>query len=553
MSLLFLFSIVCSSLGQTISAASPLVQSIGSTVTVTGTLLNSCVATSQPPTVKLGTISVPATGVTFVSATSLTLKMPSGSGTSLSITITFNCLGGKTAVSPSSSSRVSYANVVSSISPVNSLSGVKVTVSGSNFVSPCSSTIGVNIASCAFSSSTSLLVTVPSGQGVNLGLIVTTNNQPATSPATFSYSPFISSLQTTTIIDSTKVNVVTVLGNNFFAPCSSAVVNVNSMNIAASCNVVSVSVVTISVPAFSTYSAVSTAVRVSATINTVLVQSTFSIDVTGTLPPPSVAPSSSPSASPNAGLIIFSVSGVVAFISVFACLVVAQRKGWCCFKRAAASSPSFDRPPAYAPVAQSSVGWPAPQPQAPAANSREREMASAPPSDSVERQWGGYLAAYDVRQQEHMGGAYYGPGFMPPRNAASTDWPAQQPHAPAANSREREMASAPPSDTVDRQWGGYMAAYDVRQQEHMGGAAYGQASAPPIGSATLDFRLQNESSAAAYGQPSAPPMGGSSVEAVEAPEPLRRSYSAPPIGSASQGQYQGGNAPSNGEQPWRQV
>ena len=177
-------------------------------------------------------------------------------------------------------------------------------------------------------------------------------------------------------------------------------------------------------------------------------------------------------------------------------------------------------------------------------------MASAPPSDSVERQWGNYMVAFDARQQEHLGGAVNGAAHVLPRRASSEAWPVQQPHAPAANSREQEMASAPPSDTLERQWGGYMAAFDARQQEHMGWQADGQPSAPPVGSATLEdtrFRQQNQSGAAEYmyDLPSAPPMGSDSAEAAESPQQLRRSDSAPPMGAAyfEASQHRGDNAP----------
>ena len=443
--------------------------------------------------------------------------MPNGSDTDLEIAITFNCLSfpgfPRIALGPS----LSYANVVISITPPNSPSGGKVTVTGLTFNSPCSTSIGGISATCKYVSSTSLLVTVPAGQGVNLAVAVTTKGQLALSPASFSYPPSLSALQAT-VIDSTRASVLTVSGSNFDAPCSSAVVNVNSNNINASCVVVSVSVVALHIPVFSTYSARSCAVLVSATINTVPIQKTYIIDVNGTLLAPSSATSFPPasSLSSNTGLIIAVSFSAAALLIVCACSVVAKRHGWCCF-RILAPSYSAPRPPAYTSAAQYSASA---QPHAPAANTREREMASAPPSDTVERQWGDYVVAFDARQQGHMGGQVHGAAQMPPRRASSVAWPAQQPHAPAANSLEQDMASAPPSDTVERQWGGYMAAFDARQQEHIGGQAHDQPSMPPFDSATLEdirFRQQNQSGAAeyVYDQPSAPLLGGDSNQAAE--------------------------------------
>ena len=74
-------------------------------------------------------------------------------------------------------------------------------------------------------------------------------------------------------------------------------------------------------------------------------------------------------------------------------------------------------------------------------NSIERQMASAPPSDSVERQWAGYMAEYDVRQQQHMGGVAY---YDSPQRFASA--------APMEVSFQ-QLANAPPSDTFARQYG----------------------------------------------------------------------------------------------------
>ena len=100
-------------------------------------------------------------------------------------------------------------------------------------------------------------------------------------------------------------------------------------------------------------------------------------------------------------------------------------------------------------------------PPAPRANSIEMAMASAPPCDSVERQWGQYMAAYDVRQQEHMGGA------MPPRHDCYPE------------------ASAPPSALFDPNWAGYMDAYRAQLPGHIGQAVHDSPSAPPVSSAVV--------------------------------------------------------------------
>jgi hypothetical protein len=122
------------------------------------------------------------------------------------------------------------------------------------------------------------------------------------------------------------------------------------------------------------------------------------------------------------------------------------------------------------------------QPRGPDPKSIERAMVSAPPSDSVERQqqqWAEYMAAYDARQQEHMralGVAGNAADALPRRAALAADEVAM-----------RELASAPPSDTVEREWGGYLAAYDARLQNHMGSQVQGHASAPPADDAHVAY------------------------------------------------------------------
>jgi hypothetical protein len=73
-------------------------------------------------------------------------------------------------------------------------------------------------------------------------------------------------------------------------------------------------------------------------------------------------------------------------------------------------------------------------------NSTERQMASTPHSDTIERQWAGYMAAYDVRQQQHMGG-----------NAAgyvADNFPQRFAFAAPMETSFQEIESAPPSDTL---------------------------------------------------------------------------------------------------------
>jgi hypothetical protein len=127
---------------------------------------------------------------------------------------------------------------------------------------------------------------------------------------------------------------------------------------------------------------------------------------------------------------------------LFLTAVAWQKRLWCFDKHSLQRSNSvrIERQPAYAPAVQP-VG--PMQLQFTGPNSIERQMASAPPSDTVERQWAGYMAAYDVRQQQHMGGsaAGYVADHFPQRFAFA---------APMETSFQ-EMASAPPSDTLARQ------------------------------------------------------------------------------------------------------
>jgi hypothetical protein len=122
------------------------------------------------------------------------------------------------------------------------------------------------------------------------------------------------------------------------------------------------------------------------------------------------------------------------------------------------------------------------QPRGPDPKSIERAMASAPPSDSVERQqqqWAGYMAAYDARQQEHMRAldvAGNAADALPRRAALAVD-----------EFSMRELASAPPSDTMEREWSGYLAAYDARLQNYMESQVQGPASAPPADDADVAY------------------------------------------------------------------
>ena len=81
------------------------------------------------------------------------------------------------------------------------------------------------------------------------------------------------------------------------------------------------------------------------------------------------------------------------------------------------------------------------QPRGPDPKSVERAMASAPPSDSVERR---YVAAYAARQQEYMSN-------MGISNNAAYALPRRAPLV-AVEVSLSEVASAPPSDTVERVW-----------------------------------------------------------------------------------------------------
>lgn len=134
---------------------------------------------------------------------------------------------------------------------------------------------------------------------------------------------------------------------------------------------------------------------------------------------------------------------------------------------------SFERPPAYAPDNPSyfphSHQLPAPRPK-----TIERDMATAPPSDSVQVAWAGYAAEYDGRRQQHIG----------PVNAAGA--PPQR-LGPYALGAVVEMEHAASSGAGQPQWAGYMAAYDARLQGHISPEARGYPSAPPATDSELAY------------------------------------------------------------------
>ena len=151
----------------------------GTTVTITGTnfINNSLVATVN---------GVPATGVTYVSATQITLVTPAGvAGTSGPISVT--TIGG----TGTSSGNFTYlaAPTIASISPTTGPIGQAVTVTGTDLatVSQIAFNSAVTTAD-AGGTNTSFTVTVPVGAATG-PLTVTTNGGSATSSQTFTVVP----------------------------------------------------------------------------------------------------------------------------------------------------------------------------------------------------------------------------------------------------------------------------------------------------------------------------------------------------------------------------
>jgi hypothetical protein len=339
-------------------------------------------------------------------------------------------------------------------------------VSGQNFVLPCTSCVSIICSpNCTFISATSVVVTIPNyggSSGFFLDFVVFSNGLSATLASSFSYPPLLSSVQPS-VINPNANTIVTVSGSNFASgTCVAASLTVNAALInAEECFVSSATSLRIRFPTFAFFANSSLmALSFAARINSVDVSRNFSF-VLQPSAPASVTPASASGSTAvdlTAAVIGVSVSIVVVFV-ICGC---AKRFGWFCFTNASQSARQSEvsHPAlnafAYAPNA--------PQfdmPPAPRANSIEMAMASAPPCDSVERQWGQYMAAYDVRQQEHMGHA------MPPRHDYYPE------------------ASAPPSASFDPNWAGYMDAYRAQLPGHIGQAVHDSPSAPPVGSAVV--------------------------------------------------------------------
>jgi hypothetical protein len=153
--------------------------------------------------------------------------------------------------------------------------------------------------------------------------------------------------------------------------------------------------------------------------------------------------------------------------------VVARRNGLC-LRKEHTHEPRYDMPPAFAPDNTSYFPH-LHQPQAPRPKTIERDMATAPPSDSVEVGWAGYMAEYDGRLQQHMAPVGYSQGALPQRLY------------PYASGAAVEMEHAPPSGAGPPQWAGYMAAYDARLQGHISPDAQGYPSAPPATDSELAY------------------------------------------------------------------
>jgi RHS repeat-associated protein len=152
----------------------------GTSVTITGTNFVS------GATVKFGTAS--ATGVTFVSSTSLTATTPVGSGTvNVVVTNPDTQTGTKT-----SGYTYNPAPTVISISPNNGLAsgGTSVTITGTNFISGATVKFGTTTATgVTFVSSTTLTATTPAGSGTVNVVVTNPDTQTGTKTNGYTYNP----------------------------------------------------------------------------------------------------------------------------------------------------------------------------------------------------------------------------------------------------------------------------------------------------------------------------------------------------------------------------
>jgi hypothetical protein len=201
----------------TITSVSPLVRAPADTVTVRGTGFT-CASSST--TARVGAFAVTAT-MQIQNSSLIILRMPTGSGLSLVLNITLNCGGSSRSASSPVSARLSYRNTIVSVTPRVATTGSLVTVSGSNFVSPCTSLVGSNQSlGCTFISSTSVVVRIPSSSGVNVDLTVKSNGLSAVLAKSFSYRNAIVGISHHVAIPGSSV---TVSGSNFVSPCNASV------------------------------------------------------------------------------------------------------------------------------------------------------------------------------------------------------------------------------------------------------------------------------------------------------------------------------------------
>jgi hypothetical protein len=403
---------------NTITSITPRVATAGSLVTVSGSNFVS------PCTSSVGVNQ--SSSCKFVSSTSVVVRIPSNTGFDLDLIVKSNGLFAVLAKS------FSYRNAIIGISRHVAVPGSLVTVSGSNFVSPCNASVGHQTANCTFISSTSVVVRIPSkGTGVNVNVTVVSNGLPALLSKSFSYSPRLDALRPSVIIPSADT-IVDVLGSNF-APPVLASVNVNGDVIdAIECSVLSSSSLRIRFPPFS-FSVKNPMMLVPFTVDINTIQLTNYLNFTFFSQPPESYPVppkniSKPniektSSSSNSGFVSgasdqvpsAALAGIVSgalFLSLLAFAMCAKRFGWCCFKNALEN---VNKNAAFYPSPSAfSHGASAPPHDMPhiRATSVENHMASAPPLENeigivppggfLEWQRLQYMAAYIAQQQAYI-------------------------------------------------------------------------------------------------------------------------------------------------------
>jgi hypothetical protein len=423
---------------QTISTVNPRVLAPGERITVTGSSLSLCSTTNLDA--RIGNFS--AAVASSASSTVVLTMPPFGSGTFLPLVLTFKCRTPNIVATAPFSMWISYKIVLTSVYPNVAPSNSLVTVTGNNFANSCSFQVSNLNGACTVVSATSVVAVVPFQNGALLDVSVTSNGASQIIRSAFSYPPSLSSVQPSTLYKTGSK--LTVYGDSFAGPCAFATIVISSVNVSAVCEVATVKSIVLTYFPVVWPSSSLPPVLVTATINSVSTTRSFSMLISDAATTPAGPSTASASGSSIAPIIIGSIfaSAVLILACVF---VIARKKGLWCFDKHGlrrSNSVRLENPPAYAPSEQP-VG--PIQLQFTGPNSFERNMASAPPSDSVERQWAGYMAAYDVRQQQHMGGSAAG--------SVANSVPQMFASAAPMEISFQEMASAPPSDTVQRQYG----------------------------------------------------------------------------------------------------